>query len=97
MKWTLNGTWDGTTGVGQQLDALETIQNNLVQVVAAPVTHNTGGTSQGNPGAGTGGDQSIIASTEHVFTITTASRAGAGILTALTILLFTGGAYWMMR
>jgi mannan endo-1,6-alpha-mannosidase len=97
FKWTLNGTWDGTTGVGQQLDALETIQNNLVQVAAPPVTHNTGGTSQGNPAAGTDGDQSIITSAEHVFTITTASRAGAGILTALTIFLLLGGAYWLMR
>ena len=30
FKWTQGATWDGTTGVGQQMSALEVIQANLV-------------------------------------------------------------------
>lgn len=48
-KWTTNGVWDGTYGVGQQMSALEVIQSNLITTVKGPVTNNTGGTSAGNP------------------------------------------------
>lgn len=52
LKWYLNGTWDGSNGVGQQMAALEVIQGILIQQVQAPVTINTGGTSPSNPTAG---------------------------------------------
>lgn len=48
-KWTTNGVWDGTYGVGQQMSALEVIQSNLIQRVQGPVSNSTGGTSSGNP------------------------------------------------
>lgn len=54
LKWYLNGTWDGTNGVGQQMAALEVMLGTLIgtEVVKAPVTNTTGGTSLGNPSAG---------------------------------------------
>lgn len=52
LKWDLNGTWDGTNGVGESLDALEVVLGTLIQEVKAPVTNTTGGTSQGDPTAG---------------------------------------------
>lgn len=73
-KWTTGG-WDGTYGVGQQMNALEVIQGLLISSAPGPVGHNSGGTSKGNPSAGTGGDTSVIA---PVGQITTADRAGAG-------------------
>lgn len=87
-KWTQAG-WDGTFGVGQQMSALEVIQSNLIKKVAGPVSNSTGGTSKGNPSAGTG-------TTVHVeppHAITTGDKAGAGVLTAVVIVSLLGGGY----
>lgn len=32
-RWWNNGVWDGATGVGQQMSALEVIQSNLIDRV----------------------------------------------------------------
>lgn len=91
-KWT-TGNWDGAYGVGQQMNALEVIQSNLIDKVGGPVGNKTGGTSVGNPAAGTGGDSNP---TEPQSIITTGDRAGAGILTALVLIGLVGGAWWMI-
>ncbi|KAH0607654.1 uncharacterized protein H6S33_002688 [Morchella sextelata] len=54
MKWYEND-WDGMYGVGEQLSALEVIQNTLIHDVGIPVTENDGGTSKGDPSAGSQG------------------------------------------
>ncbi|KAI5242962.1 mannan endo-1,6-alpha-mannosidase [Aureobasidium subglaciale] len=92
-KWWNNGVYDGTYGVGQQMSALEVIQSNLIDRVQGPVSNSTGGTSQGNPNAGTGGDQNPIAAPSP---IQTSDRAGAGIITALILVALVGGAWWMI-
>jgi hypothetical protein len=87
-KWTQPG-WDGTFGVGQQMSALEVIQSNLIKQVSGPVSNSTGGTSKGNPSAGTG-------TTVHVeppHAITTGDKAGAGVLTAVVLISLLGGGY----
>lgn len=91
-KWT-TGNWDGAYGVGQQMNALEVIQSNLIDKVSGPVGNKTGGTSVGNPSAGTGGDGNP---TEPQSIITTGDRAGSGILTALVLIGLVGGAWWMI-
>ncbi|KAF1348627.1 glycoside hydrolase [Delphinella strobiligena] len=91
-RW-YNNTWDGTWGVGQQMSALEVIQSNLIHTVAGPVTNSTGGTSQGNPSAGTGGNSNPL---EPADRITTADKAGAGIITAMILVSLLGGAWWMV-
>lgn len=81
LSWVKGSQWDGTQGVGQQMAAMEVIQSNLIKQVQAPFTSSTGGSSPGNPGAGS---HSITPGT-----ITPASKKdkiGAGIVTA--ILLF---------
>jgi len=66
-RWNVGAQWDGKYGVGQQISALEVIQNNLIAKATQgggsngntgttpppPLTVNTGGTSQANPN-GTG-------------------------------------------
>ncbi|THW49650.1 mannan endo-1,6-alpha-mannosidase [Aureobasidium pullulans] len=89
-KWWNNGVWDGAYGVGQQMSALEVIQSNLIDRVSGPVSNSTGGTSQGNPNAGTGGDSSPIATPDPIHT---SDRAGAGIITALILVALVGGAW----
>ncbi|KAL9131421.1 MAG: hypothetical protein Q9217_000635 [Psora testacea] len=93
MKWTENGKWDGTQGVGQQMGVLEVVQSNLIDQSAGPVTNKTGGTSKGNPAAGGG------ATTDPVLpkdVIDTKDRAGAGILTTLVLVWVVGGIWWMV-
>lgn len=89
-KWTAP-TWDGTYGVGQQMNALEVIQGLLINQVAGPVGNGTGGISVGNPAAGTGGDTPGYPTAQ----ITTGDKAGAGILTAVVLVMLLGGAWWM--
>jgi mannan endo-1,6-alpha-mannosidase len=93
MKWTDNGTWDGTSGVGQQMSALEVVQSNLIQQVSSPLTNTTGGTSQGNPNAGTGSSTSVMTDT---IVITTGDRVGAGFITIGVTLAVIGGAWWVI-
>lgn len=54
LHW-VNATWDGTTGVGQQMAAAEVIMANMIQSRSDAKTSKTGGTSKADPGAG-GGD-----------------------------------------
>lgn len=59
LKWINNGeigVWDGTTGVGEQMSAMEVIQSTLILQTEGPVTEEKGGTSKGDPAAGTAGN-----------------------------------------
>lgn len=98
FKWHQD-TWDGTTGAGHQMNALATLMSLLVtnnEATAsggdggAPVTNATGGTSAGDVAGGYGEKPWE----RKITPITTADRAGAGILTVLLIGSFTGGAVW---
>ncbi|RMZ87208.1 hypothetical protein DV736_g5567, partial [Chaetothyriales sp. CBS 134916] len=86
-------TWDGTTGVGQQMTALSVIGANLITSEMAPLTAHTGGTSKSNPNAGT---QSNTKSAATLKPITTGDRAGAGILTFLIIIGIIGSSVWII-
>ena len=89
MRWT-TGSWDGSSGVGEEMSALEVIQSNLIDTVSGPVSQGAGGISKGDPNAGSGSDVGI-----PVERITTADRAGAGIVTALILVGLLGGAWWL--
>lgn len=93
MIWTKPG-WDGKYGVGEQMCALEVIQNTLVLNVAAPFTATNGGSSKGDPGAGTGGDRVP----EQSFPDATGKkdRVGAGLATAFVLILLLSGSYFMV-
>ncbi|KAL9027238.1 MAG: hypothetical protein Q9196_004211 [Gyalolechia fulgens] len=93
MKWTEGAKYDGTTGVGQQMSALEVIQSLLVSRVAAPVTNSTGGTSRGDPSAGSSG--TFDPSLPHG-TMQRRDRVGAGFLTTLVIISGIGSVWWMI-
>ncbi|KAH6686895.1 family 76 glycosyl hydrolase [Plectosphaerella plurivora] len=95
LKWTENGTWDGTTGVGQQMMAMQVVLSNLVGHSRDAVTQGNGGTSQGDPSAG-GGE---IGRSDPVIVDfpppTAGSIAGASILTALLIIGWITLIVWM--
>jgi mannan endo-1,6-alpha-mannosidase len=92
LRWYNNGVNDGMFGVGQQMAAMEVIQNLLQDEVAGPVTQNTGGTSKSDPSAGSGPKTQPT----QFDAITTGDKAGAGILSALVLVGIVGGAWWMV-
>ena len=92
LQWTTNA-FDGSLGVGEQMSVLEVVQSLLTPTVAGPASANNGGTSKGNPSAGSGG---TAPTGIQAGTITTADKAGAGILTILVVFAFVGGLWWMI-
>jgi mannan endo-1,6-alpha-mannosidase len=91
LSWSKKGQWDGTSGVGQQMAALEVILANLIKTARPPVTNSTGGTSPGNPAAGTGSSENR----EPYFPPTTGAKAGAGILSAVVLAVMLGTFFWI--
>ncbi|KAI4866194.1 glycoside hydrolase family 76 protein [Hypoxylon rubiginosum] len=95
LKWANNsGGWDGTTGIGQQMAALEVVLANSIQQAEPPVTNSTGGTSVGNPSAG-GSDEGRVDPVGRFYgPVTTGDRAGAIVCTIIVIFsLLTGVAF----
>ncbi|PGG95328.1 hypothetical protein AJ79_08543 [Helicocarpus griseus UAMH5409] len=90
LRWIRQGDYDGSTGVGEQMAALEVIQANLVDQVAGPANEKTG-ISEGDVNAGLGGDPAPTFSD-----ITTGDKAGAGLLTSIILLGVLGGVWWMI-
>ncbi|EAQ85982.1 hypothetical protein CHGG_07235 [Chaetomium globosum CBS 148.51] len=91
FSWTTPGRFDGSVGVGEQMNALSAVMYTLVGRVAAPVTADTGGTSKGNPNA-----------MEHeeplgYKEITLGDRVAAGFVTsALALGVVAGSAFVMI-
>ena len=94
FRWT-TGSYDGSTGVGQQMNALSALLSLLIDepYVKPPLTNTTGATSVGNPNAGMGGTGAGTGS--NTKPVTGADRAGAGILTALTLSSLMAGCIWL--
>ena len=91
LSWSKGTAWDGTSGVGQQMAAMSVIFTNLVPAVAAPLTNATGGTSAGNPDAGSQSAQIL----DPIAPATTGGKIGAGLLTTLWLISATGMFGWM--
>ncbi|KAM3538349.1 hypothetical protein ARSEF1564_008737 [Beauveria bassiana] len=69
---------DKTTGAGEYMSALAAVSSLLIKDANPPTTNDTGGTSKGSPNGGfAGGDNGQ----RPPRPITTADKAGAGILT----------------
>jgi mannan endo-1,6-alpha-mannosidase len=96
LQWTKGSQYDGMTGVGQQMAALEIVQSLLIQKSPSTVSAKQGGTSKGDASAGTGGDDSTL-SDATTTKIGTSDKAGAGILTALAAIGTLGGAWFLVK
>lgn len=95
LKWNQGGKYDGSTGVGQQMAAMEVTLSCMIKDRGAPVTHDTSGTSKGSPGAGgedIGRDQPVGPSYGPV---TAGDKAGAAILTTLILVSMASGMFWI--
>lgn len=95
LRWYQHAKYDGNTGVGEQMAALNIFQVQLIDRVKPRVTTSTGGTSKGDPNAGSGtSDKGSVGLGGPP--ITTADRIGAGVLTATVVIFTVGGAYVMV-
>ncbi|EUC37786.1 glycoside hydrolase family 76 protein [Bipolaris victoriae FI3] len=92
LRWWRNGVNDGEVGVGEQMSALEVMQNLLIDQVAGPVGLDTGGISKNDPNAGSDAGSFEV---KHD-AITTGDKAGAAILTIIVVSILFGGAWWMI-
>ncbi|KAF2141405.1 glycoside hydrolase family 76 protein [Aplosporella prunicola CBS 121167] len=94
-RW-YQSTWDGYTGVGEQMSALSVIQSNLIPLTPqqAPLSSGTGGSSAGDPSAGTknGASNPMV-----IQPITTNDKVAAAILTASLLIGMLSGTFWMLK
>lgn len=91
VRW-YQSDYDGWIGMEEEISATNIFVANLINFQTyAPVTSTTGGNSTSNPTAGTNDTGSI---TYNLSTITTADRAGAGILAVIFILGWVGLMGW---
>ncbi|KAI9172278.1 glycoside hydrolase family 76 protein [Paramyrothecium foliicola] len=94
LKWNQD-KYDGSTGVGQQMAAMEVTLSCMIDQRKAALTADTGGTSKGNPGGG-GDDIGPESPTDNFGPITAGDRAGAAFLTMSVIIALITGIIWML-
>ena len=94
QHWTANSTYDGNPGVGQQMSALSVIQCMLLNSASPLLTNTTGGTSEGDPSAGTSPQANSDPAT--ILPATTGDKAGAGIVTVILLVSILGGVGFMV-
>lgn len=92
INWSYGG-WDGWYGLGEQMSALEAIQNTLVLSVTPPLTNSTGGTSKGDANAGMSSRETT---NKNEITVTSKDKAGAGVLTAFVLVIFVAISGWVL-
>ncbi|CAL9727623.1 mannan endo-1,6-alpha-mannosidase Dcw1p [Monosporozyma unispora] len=91
LNW-FTGSWDGMYGLGEQMAALECMINTRALERPGPYTAQNGGTSKGDPAAGTEAYPTNLAALH----ITKGSRAGAGIITAIIGISIIACALWLV-
>jgi mannan endo-1,6-alpha-mannosidase len=84
---THNSSW---TGPIEQMSVLGALLSLMVPQTSVPVTNTTGGTSVGNPDAG-----SDSRPPTYIAPASTGDRAGGGILTAMVVIAGVGVCAWM--
>lgn len=93
LNWGASG-WDGFYGLGEQMSALEGLQNRLVWTKGMPLTLKTGATSPQNASAGS--TSSVYSNTVDTIEVHSKDRIGAGFLTAFVLILLLVASWWMI-
>lgn len=90
FKWH-DKVYDGSHGAGQQMNVLGTVSSLLIGQAQPPLTNSTGGTSKGNPNAGSGSNTFDGKRAPP----TAGDKAGAGIITFIILGTAVGTFGWM--
>lgn len=92
IRWTKRADWDGTSGLEQQMSVLGVLNAVMVPFTAqGPYNSDNGGKSESNPHGGTNTKDTLGPEP-----ITTGDKAGAGIVTAIFIILWLGAMSWIV-
>lgn len=91
LAWT-NGGWDGYYGLGEQMTALEVIQNVHAIDLPGPLTASTGGLSIANPAGGYGTELQNA----KPLNLNGGDKAGAGVITAVLGSAIVGTGVWLV-
>jgi mannan endo-1,6-alpha-mannosidase len=88
-----NYTWDGTWGLGQQIDALDTFNTLLINTMPGPYTQQDLGLNE------TYGDAGLNTTDTYATALIlgTKDKVGAGILTAAVVLTLMGSTWWLLK
>jgi mannan endo-1,6-alpha-mannosidase len=92
LRWFNSDANDGSSGVGEQMAAVEIMQSLLYPTVTGPATVRNGGVSISDPSAGLETPNTHIAFNN----ITVGDKAGASIVTAIVVMGTVYGALWML-
>lgn len=91
LDWSYDG-WDGLYGLGEQMAALEIIQNLRYAHRPLPYTQESGASSRGNGAAGVQSTDTV----EAPLTIDNGDKAGAGIITVVIGCSIIGMGVWLV-
>ncbi|WLF77400.1 hydrolase 76 protein [Lodderomyces elongisporus] len=89
-NWTVG--WDGLYGLGEQMSALEVMQNLMSTKRPAPYTANDGGSSKSHPASGYG----TTKANAQPLSLDGGDKAGAGIITAVIGISIIGCGVWLI-
>uniref|UniRef100_A0A060T2P9 Mannan endo-1,6-alpha-mannosidase n=1 Tax=Blastobotrys adeninivorans TaxID=409370 RepID=A0A060T2P9_BLAAD len=93
LNWFYDG-WDGVYGLGEQICGLEVMTALLIHDQGPPLTEKTGASSKGDGAAGT--NHSDDDSVSDPLTIEGKDRAGAGVLTAVVVIVLLAASWWLV-
>lgn len=92
LNWG-NGSWDGVYGLGEQMSALEALQNRLVWTRPGLLTFSSGASSVSNGSAGTLNSHKYGASSLR---IAKRDRVGASLLTGIILAILMLCTWWVL-
>lgn len=81
FRWE-KGTFDDSTGAGEQMNALGAVSSLLIKEVNGPATSDSGGTSVGDPSAGGNSNEDVKPDFRP---ITAGDKAGVAVLTFVVL------------
>ncbi|KAG5362815.1 Mannan endo-1,6-alpha-mannosidase DCW1 [Yarrowia sp. B02] len=96
LNWLTGQYSNDYIGLGEQLSAMEVIQNTQVLLSSGPLTDITGGTSKGNGSAGAMGFHPFGADEAHPLNIGGGDRAGAAIITVIVGIMMIAAGWWLL-
>lgn len=93
LRWAHSEMNDGSSGVGEQMAAMEIVQSLLYPIVVGPVAKGSGFDSVSDPGVGLDATDVPIAPKS----VTRGERVAACIVTLMLLVSTSYGALWMLR
>lgn len=95
LNW-ISRSYDENFGLGEQISALSALVNTQIMGHAKPYSANTGGTSKGSEDASGSTGQRSLNPLADTTPITTADRAGAGVVTAVLMIFLISVGSWIL-